>query len=105
VLKAVLDKNLSYGDLDMTLVRVEVEGEAEGEQKKLRYQIVDRQDSREGLTSMMRMTAFPAAIIALMAARGQLKATGCKPQEIVVNPTLFMPELKKRNIKLDIDWL
>lgn len=102
VLKAVLDNNLSYGDLDLVLVRVMAEGEKDGQDKALVYEIVDRQDMRTGLTAMMRTTAFPAAIVAWMAASGQLTEPGVKPQEMVVKPELFLPQLKKRGIKLTI---
>jgi lysine 6-dehydrogenase len=103
VLKAVLDKNLSYeDDLDMVLVRLIFEGEKDGGKKKIVYEIVDRQDARTGLTAMMRTTAFPAAIIIWMAASGQITERGVKPQEIAVKPSLFIPQLKKRGIKLVI---
>jgi lysine 6-dehydrogenase len=102
VLKAVLDKNLSFGDLDMVLVRVEIEGTKDGDQKHIRYEIVDRQESPTGLTAMMRTTAFPATIVAWMAASGQIAERGVKPQEHCVVPSLFIPQLKKRGIHLDI---
>ena len=100
--KAVLDKNLSYGEPDMTLVRIVVEGEIGKEDKIRIYEVVDRQDSTSGLTSMMRMTSFPAAIVCWMAAAGHLTAKGCKPQELVVPPEMFIKQLKKRNINLVI---
>ncbi|PWB70907.1 saccharopine dehydrogenase [candidate division GN15 bacterium] len=102
VLKAVLDKNLSFGQPDLVLVRVEIEGEKDGALKTIIYEIVDRQDSKTGLTAMMRTTSFPAAIIAWMAAGGQITARGVKPQEIAVNPSIFLPQLKKRGILLTI---
>lgn len=100
VLKAVLDKNLNFGAPDLVLVRITIEGEKEGRLKTLVYEIVDRQDSKTGLTAMMRTTAFPAAIIAWMAAAGQITVKGVKPQEIAVSPALFLPQLKKRGINL-----
>jgi len=102
VLKAVLDHNLSYNDLDMVLVRVTVEGIKDGEDKTIVYEIVDRQDAKTGLTAMMRMTSFPAAIVTWMAAAGHITKFGCNPQEIVVKPELFITQLKKRNINLVI---
>jgi len=102
VLKTVLDKNLSYDDLDMVLMRVTLEGAKDGKDKKVIYEIVDRQDTRTGLTAMMRTTAFPIAIIAWMAASGQITERGVKPQELAVNPSLFIPQLKKRGINLVI---
>ena len=63
-------------------------------------EIRDLQDSRTGLTSMMRSTAFPAGIVDWMAAGGTLSAVGVQPQDQVVNPALFIRELKKRGIEL-----
>ncbi|KAA3631983.1 MAG: saccharopine dehydrogenase [Calditrichaeota bacterium] len=102
LLKAVLDRNLSFNDLDMVLVRLTIEGNKDGSSKTVVYEIVDRQLSKESLTAMMRTTAFPAAIIAWMAAAGKIEQKGCKPQEVVVNPAIFLPQLKKRNINLVI---
>lgn len=102
VLKAVLDKNLSSDEPDLVLVRVTIEGEQGDVSKTIVYEIVDRQDSKTGLTAMMRCTAFPAAIIAWMAASGQIEARGVVPQEIAVNPSIFIPQLKKRGIFLTI---
>jgi lysine 6-dehydrogenase len=100
--KAVLDKNLSFGGLDMVLVRIVLEGELNGQNKKIVYEIIDRQDTHTGLTAMMRTTAFPAAIIATMAAGGQVEKKGCFPQELAVKSSLFLPELKKRGIYLTV---
>lgn len=102
LLKAVLDKNLSFNDLDMVLVRLTFMGVKDGTPKKFVYEIIDKQKSKTSLTAMMRTTAFPATIIAWMAAAGQITERGCKPQERVVKPSLFLPQLKKRNINLVI---
>ncbi len=102
VFKAVLDRNLSFNEPDMTLVRVTVRGQQGGQAKTVVYEIVDRQDIKTGLSSMMRMTSFPAAIIAWMAASGQIQDRGCKPQELVVHPSPFIQQLRKRNINLQI---
>ena len=102
VLKAVMEKNLTFGEPDLVLVRLTFTGEKNGTEKEVVYEIVDREDEKTGLTAMMRTTAFPAAIIAWMAANGQITARGVKPQEIAVEPSLFLPQLAKRNIKLEI---
>lgn len=99
--KAVLEKNLSFADPDIALVRVEFEGEKDGAPKKLRFQIDDREDESSGLTAMMRMTSFPIAIIAWMAASGKISERGVVPQEIAVDPDIFIPELEKRNVTVE----
>jgi lysine 6-dehydrogenase len=100
VFKKILEKNLTFNDLDMVLVRLIFEGQKDGADKKLLYEIVDRQDNRTGLTSMMRMTAFPVAIIAWMVCSGRISHRGVIPQEIAVEPKYFMAQLKKRNINI-----
>jgi lysine 6-dehydrogenase len=100
VLREVLDKNLSFGEPDLTLVRVDFSGTRDSEQKQLRLQIIDRQDEKTGLTAMMRTTAFPIAIIAWMAASGRITKRGVAPQELAVDPDIFMAELSKRGIEV-----
>jgi lysine 6-dehydrogenase len=100
--KAVLTRNLTHVGPDMVLVRVTVEGTKAGVEKSIVYEIVDRQEPGTELTAMMRTTAFPAAIIAQMAASGQVTERGVKPQELAVKPSLFLPQLGKRGINLTI---
>ncbi len=104
VFKKILEKNLTFSEPDMVLVRLTFEGETEGQTKRLIYEIVDKQDMRSGLTSMMRTTSFPVAIIAWMACRGMIKHRGVIPQEVAVEPQFFISQLKKRNINLNIRW-
>jgi lysine 6-dehydrogenase len=102
VFKAVLDNNLSFGEPDLVLVRLTAEGTRSGSKHTITYEIVDRQDMATGLTAMMRTTAFPAVIVAWMAAAGKITARGSKPQELVVDPKLFFDELRRRKINLVI---
>jgi lysine 6-dehydrogenase len=91
----LLVRNLPADEPDVVLVRVEVKGEG-----TLRYDIIDRHDEANGLSAMMRTTAFPAAIVALMMARGQIATKGALPQERCVPPDLFMEELASRGIRV-----
>lgn len=100
--RTILENNLTFNEPDLVLVRVTVAGKSNDKEKTIRYEIVDRQDSRSGLTAMMRTTAFPAAIIAMMAASGQIESRGVRPQEEVVNSALFLNELRKRDIQVTI---
>jgi saccharopine dehydrogenase-like NADP-dependent oxidoreductase len=79
-----------------------VEGEKDGARARVTYEIIDRQDRQSGLTAMMRMTAFPAAIIAWMQAAGMVDVRGVKPQEVAIKPSVFIPQLKKRGINLTV---
>lgn len=101
VLGDLLVKTLPHDEPDVVLVRVEVSGGG----KRLRYDIIDRHDPKTGLSAMMRTTAFPASIVALMAARGQTTQRGAQPQERCIPPQPFMDELAKREIVVSESWL
>jgi lysine 6-dehydrogenase len=100
LLGELLMKNLPHDGPDVVLVRVEVKGGG----KTLRYDIIDRQDEETGLSAMMRTTAFPASIVALMMARGETTSKGALPQERCIPPDAFMRELAKRNIRVEESW-
>ena len=97
----LLVRNLPHDEPDVVLVRVEVAGGG----RVLRYDIIDRYDPATGLSAMMRTTAFPAAIVALIMGRGQTTSKGALPQERCVPPDLFMRELAARKIEVKEKWL
>jgi lysine 6-dehydrogenase len=90
----LLVRHLPADEPDVVLVRVEFAGGG----RRLRYDIIDSYDEATGLSAMMRTTAFPASIVALMMARGQTTQKGALPQERCIPPELFMQELARRNI-------
>ena len=93
----LLVRHLPADEPDVVLVRVEVRGDGG---RALRYDIIDRYDEAAGLSAMMRTTAFPASIVALMMARGQIATKGALPQERCVPPDPFMQELAARKIEV-----
>lgn len=93
----LLQQHLPADGPDYVLVRVEVVGDGG---KRLRYDIVDKQDEQTGMSAMMRTTAFPASIIAQMMARGDVLSRGATPQEKAIDPERFVAELERRNIKI-----
>ena len=101
LLSELIVRNLPHDEPDVVLVRVEFVGGG----KRLRYDIIDRQDEKTGLSAMMRTTAFPAAIVALMMARGDITIKGAVPQERCVPADLFMQELAKRKIDVVESWV
>jgi lysine 6-dehydrogenase len=101
VLGDLLVRNLPADEPDVVLVRVELVGGG----KRLRYDIIDRTDEATGLSAMMRTTAFPASIVALMMARNQTTSKGALPQERCIPPQLFMDELAARRIDVQQSWL
>jgi len=78
-------------------VRVELEGGG----GTLRYDIIDRFDPETGLSAMMRTTAFPASIVALMMARGRPRLEA--PSAGALHPAgSLLEELAKRKIEVRI---
>jgi len=100
--KTVLNKNLFFDEPDLVLVRLTAEGNLNGRDHKVVYELVDRFDQETGLTAMMRSTSFPAAIVAWMAASGKISQRGCQPQELVIDSKVFIEELRKRGLNLTI---
>src|SRR5207247_3954911 len=84
----LLVRHLPHDEPDAVLVRIDFAGGG----KRLRYQIIDRYDEATGLSAMMRTTAFPASIVALMMARGQTTARGALPPERCIPADLFVDE-------------
>jgi lysine 6-dehydrogenase len=75
---------LEEGEEDITCFRVEVVGSRKGNRCRYCIEMVDRYDAATGLTSMARTTAFTGAIVARMAARGEIGARGmCTPEQLV----------------------
>lgn len=98
VLANLLTTFLPADEPDYVLVRVEVVGKKDRQDKRVCFDIVDKQDEQTGLSAMMRTTAFPASIIAQMMASGDVLMRGATPQEKAINSDKFVAELARRNI-------
>jgi saccharopine dehydrogenase-like NADP-dependent oxidoreductase len=85
---------------DRTVVRVEFAGREHGQARSHRLEIIDEYDPVNRLTSMMRMTAFPAAIISQMQCDGRITMRGVLPQEVAADPDQFVAELTRRGIAI-----
>ncbi len=101
LLGELLLAHLPADEPDAVLVRLDFLGRIGGEDKLLRYQIIDLSDETNGLSAMMRTTAFPAAIVARMMAEGETFAKGALPQERCIPPGPFVAALRARNIRLE----
>ncbi len=100
VLGELLQRNLPADEPDYVLIRLEFVGVKDGTRKRLRYDIVDEYDEAAKTSAMMRTTAFPASIIAQMAARGETESRGATPQEKAIDADRFVAELARRNINI-----
>ena len=92
-----LEKTIPLGKEDITFIKIIFEGCKDGvTPSQHELTIIDK--AKSPFTSMMRTTAFPAAIISAMQVRGQVTKLGVQPQERCVKTELFIRELIKREI-------
>ncbi len=68
---------------EFTVLRVVVEGFAEGRFRRFTYDLYDEYDPAKDMTSMARTTAFPCAIVARLLADGSLAMPGVQPPEVL----------------------
>ena len=95
---------LEEGERDITLFRVEAIGNKGGAPVCQKVEMVDRYDEALGFTSMARTTAFTAAIVARMMARGDVKAEGLlTPEQVITGPLLdrLLAELAAHNVRFE----
>lgn len=100
VLEKLLEVNLPPSGKDATLIRTTIEGWKGTESRILEYEVIDLFDESTGLTSMMRTTAFPAAVTAMMMADGRITERGVLTPERCIPPDLFIEALKDRGIDI-----
>jgi len=98
VLGACLERACPKAGPDLVLLRAEAVGVVDGVRKRRRIEIVDRENPATGLTAMMRMTGYPAAILGAMLARGEVSEKGARPQELVVPVPRVIEELSSRGV-------
>jgi lysine 6-dehydrogenase len=80
---------MTEGDRDLTLMRVDVIGEEGGRRLVRTLEMVDRYDAALGFTSMARVTAYTASIVARMIARHELPGVGLIPPEQLITGQHF----------------
>jgi lysine 6-dehydrogenase len=94
----LLKRRLSSDDSDVVLARATLQGIKNAKRQTLVYEFVDAYDAETRITAMMRTTAFPTAITALMIARGTITQRGVMPQELCVPGQPMIRELAQRGI-------
>jgi lysine 6-dehydrogenase len=91
------------GETDVCVMYNTLEGKKNGRPVKIEYFMWDEADTKNNISSMMRVTGFPMAITARMLARGAVKERGIVAPEDGIKEDLylqFIGELKKRNINI-----
>lgn len=97
---AVLEKKLAEGDpRDITVMRVI----AKGTKESVVYDMVDRYDEKNDVSSMGKTTAYTASIVTQMLGSGEIKGIGTVPPEVAVRGSKVekvVDELGRRGVKI-----
>ena len=102
MLAHVLGRALDLPGEDVVLVLCTAEGWHGGQAVRRSVRIIDRFDTALGISAMMRMTGYPAAIIAAMLASGTIAERGTLRQELVVPGDLMIAELRRRGVEVEV---
>jgi lysine 6-dehydrogenase len=96
----VLGKKLSEGEpKDITVMRVI----AKGRKGSIVYDMVDRYDEANGVTSMGKTTAYTGSIVTQMLGKGEVQGKGVIPPEKAVTGKLvrtLLRELEQRGVQI-----
>lgn len=100
---AVLGRKLAEGDRrDITVMRVI----ARGRKGQVVYDMVDKYDEKEGVTSMGKTTGYTASIVTQMLGGGEIAGKGTIPPEIAVKGggvSKVISELRRRGVKIRVE--
>lgn len=96
----LLKRRLSFDDPDVVLARATLTGKQGGVQRTLVYECVDAYDTMTKITAMMRTTAFPTSITAILLAQGAITARGVLPPEACVPGDRLIAELARRGVHI-----
>jgi lysine 6-dehydrogenase len=84
---------------DLLALRVEAEGEKDGESITLRWDLLDRFDAETGITAMMRTTGYSLAITGLFQAEGRVEPGVWTPDE-AMPAAPYIQELGHRGVNI-----
>jgi saccharopine dehydrogenase-like NADP-dependent oxidoreductase len=90
------------GEVDITVMRVEIKGTLAGAKAAFTYDLLDEADPETGFSSMARTTGFPAAIMVREVLSGRIQDRGVLPPELLATqPGLLgrmLEELEGRGV-------
>jgi lysine 6-dehydrogenase len=102
MLNALLGPQIAAGPdvQDIVVARAEAYGLLDGRRTRAVVELRDVPDPATGFTGMERTTGFHAAIVAAMAARGEIRP-GVIPPELAAAPVPMMTELRSRGFHIE----
>ena len=94
-------------DHDVTVMRLVVEGERDGQAVRRTYDLCDKFDREHGVSSMARTTGYPCAAVARLIARGTYARPGIVPPEFIgADPLCYaavMRDLEQRGVVFRVE--
>ena len=100
VFVAVVDPHLRRADPDLIALRVVVEGKRGSRKMKLGFELLDRADTRQGVSAMMRTTGYSLSITGQLQMAGKTAGPGVKVSYLAVPFEPYVSALAKRGIKI-----
>jgi lysine 6-dehydrogenase len=101
-LRALFESTLDFPKVrDIVLLRTTVIGKRGRKAVRLQYDVFERHDPKTGFTAMERGTAFPAALVAYLQARGQV-APVARSLEVSVPAVQYFEELPQHDIWVEL---
>lgn len=93
---------LKPGEKEFTVMRITIEGRKQGEKEKYIYNLLDKFDEENGITSMARTTGYTATAVANLMLEGMFNQPGINPPEFIGKTSghlkFILEYLKERNI-------
>ena len=89
---------------DIEFLRVEITGKSKKFGKRLVVYCQTKTNKKWNISAGSWDTGVPPSIIAQMIAKSQINQKGVLPPELCIDPEIFFKELKKRNIKVYLDY-
>ncbi len=93
---------LEKGEVDITVMKIMVEGEKDGKNIRYTWDLYDQYDPETNVHSMARTTGYTATVVARLIKKGLFDKKGIIPPEIIGKDSacvdFVLEELKKRNI-------
>ena len=102
MLAQLMDEKLDLPGPDVVLLQAEVVGYKNDTAIRRTVRIIDHHDDANNISAMMRMTGYPAAIIAQLLASGEISAPGAHPQELIVPGDRMIELLRQRAVDIEI---
>lgn len=99
---ACIEPHLNLQEPDLVALRVVAEGDLDGSETTITFDVLDRMDQESGITAMERTTGFTLAIVGLFLGRGIIDQQGAGPSYRLIPYGPYVEELAARGIEVRV---